>query len=302
MAADRDNWRIAMAMGLALGMAACPVPALAGAMAAGTGALDPQLAALDTGDQLVIEQAQGPLAFAGHQIELDGFSGVAGYGSQAAYLIVIEGRARLGDLEAGPGRMLLIQPLGAGTELARYDARRLHRSLSEQAGLSDLPVLAELDAVARGQARGLWLGRLSSTSFNVATMGNAAQEEQRRARVGDPALRDLRFAEAADPAARERQIVGAFLGALARGDAGEVAQFLDPLPFGDRALSGGGDAARLAMAQALLAERDWRGFAGATPLAAGAATWRANGSSSAAEIRLRRTTEFAFVQSITVGE
>ena len=176
------------------------------------------------------------------------------------------------------------------------------RAACPQLVLRGRPVLASDRDQDCGQARGLWLGRLSSTSFNVATMGNAAQEEQRRARVGDPALRDLRFAEAADPAARERQIVGAFLGALARGDAGEVAQFLDPLPFGDRALSGGGDAARLAMAQALLAERDWRGFAGATPLAAGAATWRANGSSSAAEIRLRRTTEFAFVQSITVGE
>jgi len=59
----------------------------------------------------------------------------------------------------------------------------------------------------------------------------------------------------------------------------------------------GGDEARLAMASSLIAQRDWSAIAQATPQQVEETLWRAG----AAVIGLRRTTEFAFIESIEVG-
>ncbi len=297
--------RIAIA-GVIAGVIALPQTALAEAHQAHSGDLSQQLAQLATGDQLVIENVTGEVQFGGHTIALDAFSGIAGYGSEVAYLITVDGEAELSgaelgegaqEIEAGRGRMLMIPPFGAQAGVQRYDARRLHEALSAQQQVSATFTVASLGDLAKGQDRAIFLGRLGRTSFNVATMGSASQETGRRERVGGTHVRDVRFTSEAGADTLEQRIVSQFLAALAAGESAAVAQMLDPLPYGMGAMAHGGDQARIAMASNLIAQRDWSAAAATPPQQVGETLWRAGD----ALINLRRTTEFAYVESIEVG-
>lgn len=291
--------------GMALAVMVQPQLARAEAIQAHSGDLSTQLDMLATGDQLVIQNVTGDVRFGGQSITLEEFSGVAGFGSDIAYLITISGAAQLGEgaqqLVAEPGRMMLVPPFGQQADVQRYDARRLYDALASEAAVGGMQTVTMLGDLARLQDRGVFLGRLGRTSFNVATMGSAAEEMGRRERVGGTHVRNVRFTGDTGSAGLEQQIVTRFLAALAAGESAVVAEMLDPLPYGMGAMSSGGDKARLAMASSLVAQRDWSAFAAAAPERLNETTWRAAGTNSEATIGLRRTTEFAFIETIEVG-
>lgn len=283
--------------------AAMPAPLGAETVPAEPGREADQLTALATGDQLVLSGHSGTLAFAGEELALEDFSGVLGYASQAAYAIAIEGEARIGDIEAERGRMLLVAPFGEGIVSERFDARRLYEALAEDTQSERVaPVLAALEGLADRQDLGVFFGRLSRTGFNVTTMGSAKAERARRGRVGGTAVREVRYSSPQSITGSERFIVERFAEALASGDAVVVGQFLDPLPYGPGASEQGGAGARQIAAEALLARADWSGIAAAEPERTGETSWRIAGGGTVAQVELRRTTDFAFVSSIAVGE
>lgn len=268
------------------------VPAEAGGEAA-------QLAALATGDQLVLEEFSGTLAFAGQDLILKNFTGVLGYASESAYAVTASGSATIGEHSARRGKMLLIAPFGQGIVTERYDARRLHTALSDAPHAADYPVaLAALAKVAGGQDTGVFIGRLGRTNFNVATMGSAEAETARRARTGATAIRETRFAAPNDITGTEAMIVEKFVGALSSGDVDTASQFIDPMPYG----GGDSSAMRKVAANALVKDHDWQRLSSATFEQTSDTSWRVTGRGMAAQIELRRTSDFAFIQSISVGE
>ena len=286
-----------LAAGLAAGLTTLSAPAQADAIQAHGGDLSEQLAMLATGDQLVIEDYNGEVSFGGHTVVLEQFSGVAGYGTEVAYLITVSGEAGLDEIDVKPGQMLLVPPFGQTPDKQRFDAARLLEALASDPAVSGLTTVAMLEHLAADQSRGIFLGRYGRTSFNVATMGSTRAEMGRRERVGGVHVRKARFGSDAAPGAIEQQIVAQFLAALAQGDAAAVAQMLDPLPYSGGMMGEAGEKARLAMAASLIETRDWSAFAAATPEEVEETVWRAG----EAVIGLRRTSEFAFVESIQVG-
>lgn len=295
--------RILSGMVLACAAIASHSGVLARAIAASSEPLARQLATIETGDQLVVGATDGDVSFGGYPVQLDGFSGIFGYASEVAYVIVVDGRASIEGTTAARGRMLLIRPFGAGISSERFDATRLQEALGEGGEAELAPdVLASLERLAAAQRRGMFLGRLAQTNFNVASLGSAEAEMGRRNRVGGAAVREARFAPPAPGIAIEQTIVERFLAALARGDTAASAQFLDPLPYGYSGPSDEGRQAREAMAAALIEAHDWSRFADAQADKAGEASWLVQGNGAQARIALRRTTEFAFVQSIEVAE
>lgn len=262
-----------------------------------------QLEQLPTGDQLIFEDYSGSVLFGGHILQLEAFSGVLGYSAEVAYAVTFDGTARIDGRHAKPGRMLLIAPFGRGTVSERFDAKRLHQSLSESSNSASIAnVLTRLNGLATRQGRGVFLGRLGRTSFNVATFGSSEAEVDRRSRVGGTAVRKARFAASASGDTTERTIIESFIAALTRGDAIAASQFLDPLPYGYGSLQNGGDEARQAMARSLISKEDWSGFSSATVSKTDETQWMAKSNGKVAVIVLRRTSDFAFVQSIQVGE
>lgn len=277
-------------------------PAAAETILASGADLSGQLESLETGDQLLADAKARTVRFAGREVLLDDATAVFGYASEVAYMAVIEGEASLGGLTARRGKMLLIPPFGGEPSVERFDARRLSEALSAQAGTTDAAAFASLESLASGQDRGVFLGRLARTNFNVTTLGSAEAELDRRGRVAGAAIREMRFAAVEPGTDIEQGIVERFLAALAAADVATVAQMLDPLPFGYGSLAGGGGQARWLMAETLIAERDWRAIAAGPPVKSGETRWVAGGGTGEqVTVELRRTTDFAFVQSIQVG-
>ncbi|WP_162789484.1 hypothetical protein [Altererythrobacter sp. ZODW24] len=262
-----------------------------------------QIAELPTGDQLVLEEFSGTLPFAGQELQLESFTGLLGYSAEVAYVVNAGGTVRADGKLARTGRMLLIAPFGRGIVSERFDAARLHDSLSSSPNASTMQgILPRLEDLARGQQRGVFLGRLGRTNFNVATLGSGEAEVDRRSRIGGTAVREARFAAPTAGVATEQAIVERFMSALARKDPAAVSQFLDPLPYGYSNLEQGGDAARTAMAASLIARHDWNHFAARQISQSGETSWTVQGTGLRAVIELRRTADFAFVQSIKVEE
>lgn len=266
------------------------------------GDLDPQIAALPTGDQLVLQGQDGTIRFAGRDIALSGFSGVLGYASESAYLVTFDGKATTGELEAGRGRMMMFQPFGREAMVARFDARRLHKTLAPQLGSDGEWVMARLASVVESQDRGVFFGRLGRTSFNVATLGSTSAEQARRERVGGTQLRESRFVGDKSAEEVERDLIQRFVRALASGDSRAASEYLDPLPYGMNNMGGGGAQARMLMAQQLIARNNWQVFANADPAATGAASYLITANGARAQIDLRRTAEVAFVKSVVVED
>lgn len=257
------------------------------------------LARLETGDQIVLRDQTGEFSFAGQPLDLRGFSGVLGYSSEVGYVATIAGEARVDGATAARGRMLLIPPYGGEPVVERYDAARLRDAWMAHGTIDAPEVLEGLDSLARRQSAAIFFGRLARTSFNAAASGAADAEPGRRAVLGGPAVRGIRFSETTDPAALEHRIVAGFLAALARGDAAEVAQFLDPVSYGAGGLGKQAERARLLMAQSLIAERDWRGAAEDAPVKLDGTDWGiAMPGGANARVSLRVMPEFAYVRAI----
>jgi hypothetical protein len=250
---------------------------------------------LATGQQLLLTGRSGALPFAGRQIALEGFSGIVGYANDLAYLAVLEGSAKVGAVEAGPGWILMLGPYGAPASAERFDAGRLVAQFSEPARQASPSAFANLQQIAARQGRGIWLGRLGQTRFNVAASGSARNERATRTLMGAPIVREIRFSGLSDPKAVEQTVAARFLEALKAGDAAAAAALMDPTPFGGRTLGGGADAARRQAAAAVIASRNWGQIVGsASPQFANGA-WRAGGAS----VELRRIDDFIFVSQVT---
>lgn len=250
-----------------------------------------------TGEQLLLTGRDGSLRFAGRELSLAGFSGIVGYASETAYVVVIDGEARDGARRIGPGSMLLVRPYGAAIDVQRFDAARLRDRWSEAARTAQPAAFEHLNGLAARQNRGLFFGRLARTRYNVTAPRGPERELASRALLGNPSIRAIRFDGQADAASVERRIVAAFRAALLAGDAEAVASLLDPMPFGGRALSGGAREARVLAARALLASRDWTVVLGAAEPAPADGRWQIG----RARVTLRTVDDFAFVRTIEGG-
>ncbi len=222
--------------------------------------------ALETGEKLLLRDQSGPLAFAGHAIELTNFEGIAGYASEVAYIVTISGSASVDGLTASPGKMLLLSPYGAQPVVERYDALRFAEAWDETTQQTAPDSYQRLLALADGQDDGIFWGRLGRTNFNVAASGLASQELARRTMVGGPAIRDLRFASDGDATDLESNAIARFVAAMRGGNSAEVAEFLDPRPFGGPDLRGGAITAREIYAADLVSEQDWARLMNDTPV------------------------------------
>ena len=285
----------------ALALASAPASADPGILLAAARPGDSD--SLGAGDQLLLEDRSGPLSFAGRALVLDGFTGILGYSSEAAYILVIDGRVMDGARRVTPGKMLLIPPYGTEPSVQRFDAARLRASWSEAARQSRPDTYARLGSIAAGQNRGLFLGRLSRTAFNVAAPAGVDDELAGRTVRGADAVQAIRFSGESDPAAIERRVVDTFLAALAAGDVEGVAALMDPVPFGNTDLRGGAADARLAMARLLIGQRDWAGLLREASVARQGAgnVWTLSAPDMRGTLALRPMGDFVFVRTIEVG-
>lgn len=289
-----------LAMIASLGLAS---PATAQGLKLANDADATEIADLTTGEQLVLERADRTVDFAGSPVTLRQFSGILGYASEVAYVVVIDGVAEAGGTRATRGKMLLIPPYGAEVMRQRFDAGRLGDVWNVDMRTRAPATYASLERLSSAQARGVALGRFGKTNFNVAASGVAADELARRTVVGGKAIRDIRFSGERNPEAIERTIVGSLVAALIAGDAHAVASLMDPVPYGNTDLRAGADDARLLMAASLVASRDWRAVLGTGEARRGAAdnVWVVAGPAGTATVTLRPMGDFSYVRNVTVG-
>ncbi len=257
----------------------------------------------ETGEQLALSRESGTISFAGHEVKLSSFAGIIGFASDVAYIVTLEGSAAAGPDVAERGEMLLFPPMGMRPLVERFDAARLRDGWGADERAAMPGIYASLDQLADKQEKWIFFGRLGATNFNVAASGEAKGELARRTIVGDDALRDLRFADFPDRQTFEAAVVQSFVDALAGGDVKSVAALMDPEPYGNTDLRGGGGDARLMMAEALLAERDWsRVLSGAAdPAYERGSTWAVNSGNNTAFITLRPLGDLSYVESVYVG-
>jgi len=258
---------------------------------------------LETGDQAVIENESGALAFAGYDIALDNVSGAMGYSSAAGYVVVASGAATADGVTARAGEILILLPGGEGAIAQLYDARRYAGSWDASTADAHPAVYQQLNAVAGRQKWKLFFGRLTPTSFNIAAPGSADQESARRTVYGAESVRQLRFAHA-DDADLDRKVVEMFAEALLLGDVATVAALMDPAPFGGSDLRYGAEDARMLMAGNLLESADWQARlddAGYQPIAGGE-VWVIDNGIYRTGIVLRRDENISFVHAVNTGD
>lgn len=287
-----------------LGLLICaPIHAHAEPITSSPGFEAENLAGLQTGDQFVLEAFSGALAFAGTQLDLDNFSGVLGYASASAYVVAIEGSARIGNAAASRGRMLLITPHGQDIVTERFDAQRLHDALSGSPRSAEFDaMLTSLANLASGQATSIYIGRLTQTNFNVATLGSAEAEQARRSILGDEAVRNIRFSSLRDSVAIEAALARTFAEALRAQDTETIASLLDPTPFGGTDLRGGASVARTVAARRLIEANNWSETLNAASMEPQGepGLWHFATPNGVATIATRPVGEFVFVTSASL--
>lgn len=261
-----------------------------------------ELGAMQPGNQLMLTGQSGSIDFAGRTISLTDFSGLLGYASEVAYIVAIAGNATEGKEKAKEGQMLLLPTLGGKTSVARYDASRLIDSWTATEKTEFADTFGQLQAIARRQSGGIFMGRLGRTDFNVAVSGSASEELARRSIVGGGALQSIRFSEHANQLSLEKAIVSRFTGALLSGDIATVAQLMDPLPFGLSDMRGEPDDARTLAATQLVYERNWAAVIrpGEPVFDDKAGLWTIAGPSPVL-ITLRSAQDISFIKSIRIG-
>jgi hypothetical protein len=251
-----------------------------------------------------LDAQTGTIAFAGQEITMSGATGLIGMSSEVAYVAVSQGTATADGNVARAGQMLLIPPYGAAVSVQRFDASRLLASLDSETR-TELPNLAaHLTAIKAVQQRGIWLGRLGRTNYNVAAPGTGDAELAARTVTGVPAVQTIRYSGEANPATISQKVVDTFLGALASGDAATAASLLDPVPYGTSDLRGGASDARLMMARELIAQHPWAALLkdSAASRSEEDNVWKIAGPSGQGELVMRPMGDFIFVRSINVGE
>lgn len=250
---------------------------------------------LATGEQLLLTSRTSDIAFGGRTVALSGFTGIAGYANELAYIVVLDGSASVGSMKAASGHLLILRPYGGEVSVEQFDAARLLSQWSDATKAAAPDAYASLQRIKGGQDLGVWFGRLGQTSFNVAASGSAREETATRALMGNETVREIRFSGASDPKAVEQLVATRFIDALRKGDAKSAAALMDPLAFGGRTLGGGGSEARLMAARALIASRNWTlaTASDAPQLVDGG--WR----SGSATLQLRTVDDFVFVSRVS---
>lgn len=261
---------------------------------------DTQLLSLQSGEQLALSQVTASKRFAGHSVELSNFSGVFGMSSDTAYIMTACGEARLGDLMAKPGRVLILTPYGGTPVKQTYDAARFLAGWTPKNDDHSVNVMAGLEKVRKKQKRAMFWGLYQSTSFNVAAPGSSNTEMARRSIVGSKVIQNIRFSNEADPENIEYQIVSAFRDALVRGDVQAVASLMDPTPYGGSDLRGGADGARLLMAKRLIKSKNWSRLlqSGSIKHAPNSNFWTVSKGQIRINIQMRPIGDFTYISSI----
>lgn len=287
--------------GVGLSLFACTtLPTQAQGLRAGAGN-DAEIASLDTGDQLVLSARNGAIEFAGRNVELSNFTGIIGYATEIAYVVVLEGTADYAGKRAKRGKMLMFPPYGAPALVERFDAARLRDVWPEDLRNQSAAAFASLDQLAGAQATGVLFGRLGRTNFNVSAPDSTGAELGRRSVMGGPVVRAIRFGTGSDAAAIELNIVNSVVAALKGRDANALAELIDPLPFGNMDLRSGASGARMLTAEALIAERDWSETLSGEPQKTSENDWAISGPKGRTLIALRPTSDFAYLANISVG-
>jgi hypothetical protein len=262
-----------------------------------------ELRAMLPGEQRVLTNHSATMMFAGRSITFSGFTGLLGYASDVAYVAVTDGSASLANQVATPGRMIILPPFGEQVSVVRFDARRLMGAMEQPADSALAPFHASLQPIARSQSRGIFLGSLGRTNFNVATSGQASQELARRSIVGGTAVQDIRYGDNGDRTGLEKAVVTRFLSALVSGDIATTAQLMDPLPFGLTDMRGVPGDARNVAALHLIFGRNWQAALGtATPEFDSARSVWVIAGQVPVTITLRSTQDIPFIKSIRIGD
>jgi hypothetical protein len=246
------------------------------------------------------ENANGPIRVAGNYVQLAQFSGVLGYSSDVAYLIVASGSARVGQKLARPGQVILLGAYGAAPVISRFDARHYAATLPETARQWAPRVMQGLTAIGTAQRTALFFGLYRHDGARVPTRGEAG----RRQVLGAPSVQAARFGGRATSEHVEYDVVTMFVRALFDRDAATLAPLIDPLPFGGAGLDSMGNAARLAYARTIIAATDWPvQLDGVVPLRMSKpGVWVLQAAAGPTFLTLRATRDFVFVQSVQAGE
>ncbi len=211
----------------------------------------------------------------------------------------LEGEIRVGEAEAGPGKLILWQPGGAAPQSFNFDVKRFlaTTSISLDAGLQ-----SSLDALVARQKRLMFWGVLQPVNLNVQAVRAPVIEPARRAYLRRPAVIQLRLRHRT-MGELARGVAAKFVGALRDGDAETVADLLDPTLFvakGAGIASGSWQSVRRAFA-ARLAGQNWRArlAADAALQATGnAGVWYAAGSPTGFAVTLAAFDGMLFVRSV----
>ena len=256
-----------------------------------------QIAGIDRG---AINDATGSFTLGGQAVTLAAFSGIAGYSSDVAYLLVARGSARIGGVTARAGDVLLLGAFGAPPMVRRFDARRYSASLPDAASAWAPMVVSSLDKVARAQATALFFGLYRRTAVKVQTRG----DPERNQLLATPAVREVRFSGGATSDQVEYEVITTLARALVDGDPVLLGQIIDPLPFGGAAVDGPAATAREAYARQILAAAPWaEQLKTVVPVRmTKPGVWVLQGADSATIVTLRPTRDFIFVQSVQPGE
>jgi len=257
------------------------------------------------GDQALGTSLQGQFSYAGRDLFFDGASAIFGMSSDIAYVMMLDGTARLADQKAKRGRIILIPPYGQDVAVKRFDAERFLRSFSPGVLEESSPYAhARLQAIADRQAIGAWWGYTKKTNLNVNAPGGAEAERVKRALTSNDTMQQVRFAEASSDQGLGQRVVEAFLNALKRKDEKAVAALLDPQQFGGLDMRGGGDSARLATARLLI--KSFKPTAttaqpfGASPEAEGEpGAWSVDTQTGQRTVRLRKTGDLIFIAAVS---
>jgi hypothetical protein len=236
---------------------------------------------------------EGSTVLAGRTVELGGANALIGASSDAVFVAVASGAARVGDVGAGPGEALLLTPYGGAPSVVEFDAERMVAMFGPQPPQSLSGFVADLASVADDQSWGIFFGLYQRSLFDLQTPGGARTEAGRVSVMGAPEVVRIRFSGQSNPDAIEDMVVARAAQALAAGDAAALAQLLDPAPYGGDNLNGGGQEARLAVAKQLIAEHG-RAAAGEVRRGAGEGVWRAG----SVTLRTRPFSDFVFVSSV----
>lgn len=256
---------------------------------------------VQTGEQMVVTDRSGAQVFSGHTLQLDNLSGILGRSSDAAYVLVADGKASAKDLTARAGDVIILPPYGAPPQVERFDAKRFLAAWTDERSTSDDVVYAALKKVERKQKRLLFWGRYETTDFNLSAPGSAEVELARRSIVGTDVISKIRFSAENDPARLERLTIEHFVKALAGGDVESVSSLLDPSPFGRIDLRDGGNDARMVLAKRLIDSDDWDVRLQNASIEGVDGVWRISSVQGSTIVILKPLGDFAFVQSVENG-